>query len=138
MSEKTNENMFRNTLNKFKDMNLFQKVIIGILITIGSAIIIGLFVMATKVYSFEVEMNDVKQDMKEKATKEYVDTKIENVDNNVEVNGNTIKAIKEEDIKEIKDGIKELSNKFDEKTTRIENKIDENQKFIIEYIEKKH
>ena len=134
MTEKTNEKMFSSTINNFKDMNLFQKVIIGILITVGSAIIIGLFVMATKVYSFEVDMGDIKQDMKEKASKEYVDQSINTVDVGVGVNGDKIKAIKDEDIKEIKNGIKDLNNKFDVVTLQLNSKMDENQKFLIEYI----
>jgi len=118
--------MFKNTSERFKDMNFGQKIIIGILTTVGAAIIIGLFIMATKVYSFEVDITDIKGDMKEKAAIEYVDKSIENIDISVGTNGEKIKAIKEEDIKDIKEGIKDLNNK-----------IDENQKFILEYIKNK-
>ena len=136
MTEKTNENMFSTILGKFKEMNLFQKVIIGILISVGSAIIIGLFIMTTKVYSFEVDMNDVKQDMKDKATKEYVDKSIETVDITVGTNVDKIKAIKEEDIKDIKDGIKKLNDKFDNSVIQLNNKMDQNQQFLLEYMDK--
>lgn len=120
------QHMFKNTSERFKDMNFGQKIIIGILTTVGAAIIIGLFIMATKVYSFEVDITDIKGDMKEKAAIEYVDKSIENIDISVGTNGEKIKAIKEEDIKDIKEGIKDLNNK-----------IDENQKFILEYIKNK-
>lgn len=129
--------MFKNTYEKFKDMNFGQKIIIGILTTVGAAIIIGLFVMATKVYSFEVDITDIKGDMKEKASKEYVDKSLEKVDVVVGTNGDNIKAIKEQDIKEIKDGIKELNEKYDDNTQQLNNKIDQNQRFLIEYIDKK-
>jgi len=136
MTEKTNENMFSNTLSKFKEMNLLQKVFIGILITIISSIIVGLFVMSMKVYSFDVDMCDIKQDMKEKASKDYVDQSINTIGVGVGANGDKIQSIKEDDIKEIKDGIKNLNSKFDNVTLQLNSKMDENQKFIIEYINK--
>ena len=128
--------MFKNTYAGFKEMKFGQKIIIGILTTVGAAIFIGIFIMATKVYSFEVDITDIKGDMKEKASKEYVDKSLEKVDVVVGSNGDDIKVIKEQDIKEIKDGIKDLNDKFDDKTEQLNNKIDENQKFLIELLNK--
>jgi hypothetical protein len=61
--ENNTKNMFKPILMKLASSNFWQNLMTGILSTIGAALIMGIFIMATKVYSFEIEIGDIKKDM---------------------------------------------------------------------------